>query len=256
MTSDLHIKDVNIMELAVMMRILKGERNLARIGRSLNITLQGVRYYVKRLKDAGFLNDMDITSSGYEYLSTSLTGVKKFLAESAEFLTEANGWEAICHDDIAMGDEVYLFMRNGYLHATKRKQTKSMAVAMTDGKSGKRILIKDIKGIIELKPGKLEILLIKGLCENRYAEFKEKVENLLRNKGEYFLFVLGEGAKTLVSDEACVNLFSPLKGAFDATVRGLNSKVIATEEAFNLNIEEFSRLKEEYSTTEVTVNFL
>ena len=116
MGSDQHIKDVNMMEISVLIKVIKGERNLAEIARSLDITLQGVRYYINILRQDGYLLDLDITSKGYEFLSSSLFQIKKFLNDNSDFLSDANGWEVICDDDIKSGDIVYLRMAHAYLH--------------------------------------------------------------------------------------------------------------------------------------------
>ena len=256
MGSDQHIKDVNMMEISVLIKVIKGERNLAEIARSLDITLQGVRYYINILRQDGYLLDLDITSKGYEFLSSSLFQIKKFLNDNSDFLSDANGWEVICDDDIKSGDIVYLRMADAYLHASKEIVSSSKARSVSDSSRGQRAIIGEIQGIIEINFGKVEVLLIKDLDSNNYEKYMKEIKDVKKNLNDRSIFVLGEGARTLFEDGDGINVFSPLRGAFDSAVRGMDSLVISTEEAFNLNFEEFSKLKEEFTKVDVTLNFL
>lgn len=250
------IKDVNLTEISILLKLMKGENNFAEISRSLGITIQGVRYYVNILKQEGYIDDLKITNRGYEFLSTSLFQIRKFLNENSDLLSDADGWEVICDDDIFSGDTVYLKMVRSYLHADKIPSSSSTARAVTNSKKGERAIVREIKGIIEIKFGRIEINLIKDLRSGNYEEYRKKCNHIYLDRGEKEIFILGEGSRTLFPDTKGINMFAPLRGAFDASIRGTDAILVATEESFNLNLEEFSKLKEEYSKVEITMNFL
>ncbi|MGP6207603.1 winged helix-turn-helix transcriptional regulator [Cuniculiplasma sp. SKW3] len=256
MGTEAQIKDVNMTEISILLKLMKGENNFAEIARSLGITLQGVRYYVNILKQEGYIDDFKITNRGYEFLSSSLFQIRRFLNENSDFLSDANGWEVICDEDITSGDKVYLKMIKSYLHADKIPSSSSTAKSVTNSKKGERAIVRDIQGIIEIKFGRIEINLIKDLNSGNYEKYRKKCNQLYLNKGEKEIFILGEGSRTLFSDTERINMFAPLRGSFDASIRGTDSILVATEESFNLNLEEFSKLKEEFSKVEITMNFL
>lgn len=256
MRSEAQIKDVNMTQISILIKLMKGEKNFAEISRSLGITLQGVRYYVNILKQEGYIDNLNITNKGYEFLSSSLFQIRKFLNENSDFLSDADGWEVICDEDISSGDRVFLRMTKSYLHASKTPSSSSTAISVTESKKGERAIIHRIQGIIEIKFGRVEINLIKDLNTENYPKYRKKCNKLYLERGDKEIFILGEGTRTLFSDEDKINIFAPLRGAFDASIRGTDVILVSTEEAFNLNLEEFSKLKEEFSKVEITMNFL
>ncbi|MHB1440243.1 MAG: hypothetical protein ACYCSO_05830 [Cuniculiplasma sp.] len=254
MSSEPSLKDVNVNEISLILKILKGEKNLTTMSKDLGITLQGVRYYITSMRDKGLLEDFRVTPSGYEYISSAMKLLKKFVIEGADILFSSADWEAIGDDNLNPEDEVFLYMKGGYLHASlsggdKRASAKSCEKAT----KGHKIRIRDVKGIINIEFGTVTIEMIDNLNENNFNETRKSLELRIKETQEDRpTFILGEGIYSLLKT-GCVNLYAPLAGAFDAANRGVNSTIYTTREAFNLNFDEFSNLKERFSLVKTIV---
>ena len=258
MPENVDFKDLNIIEVSILVKILKGEKNLASIGRNLDLTLQGVRYYVNSMRKKKYLADLSVTPQGYEFLTKSLETLKGFLSSSSDLLYSMHDWEIICDEEVHEGDAVYLYMKDGYLHGSGNVKTEATGIVNGDSGIGERALIHDIRGIIDVKFGKVSILIIKNISyENPVKYIDEVTEILKKDTGKNIqVFLLGEGIFSIFYKFDHFEQFAPLQSGFDAATRGLDALVICSEEAFNLNFEEFTLLKEKHTGIKTELHFL
>ena len=258
MPENVDFKDLNIIEVSILVKILKGEKNLANIGRNLDLTLQGVRYYVNSMRKRKYLADLSVTPQGYEFLTKSLETLKGFLSNSSDLLYNLHDWEIICDGEVHEGDTVYLYMKDGYLHGSRNEKTEATGIVNGDSRNGQRALIHDIRGIIDVKFGKVAVLIIKNISYENPVKYIDEVKELLRkNIGKNIqVFLLGEGIYSIFDKFESYERFAPLQSGFDAATRGLDAIVICSEEAFNLNFEEFTLLKEKHSGIKTELHFL
>ena len=252
------LKDVNINEISLLIKILRGERNLTVMAREVGITLQGVRYYISAMKERGLLEDFKVTPKGYEYLSSLMKILKEFVVEGTDLIFKSSDWECISDDRIQAGELVYLRMKGGFLHASKKNmENDAQAVSVEDARIGNKLRIRDIKGIIKIDFGTVWIETIDQLNGDNFEDVRKKIlKSLELEKNDYKIFVMGEGAYSILRNAVEINLFSPLSGAFDCANRGVNSKVYTTMESLNLNFEEFSALKEKFPMIKTNMTYL
>lgn len=248
------LRDLNVNEISLMLKILHGTTNMAEISRKLDITLQGVRYYVGSLRDKGYMNEMSLTKEGYEHLVDSLTLLKKFVTDNAEAIFDSLEWECIGDDDIQQNARVFLEMRGGFLHGSSTgKDDSATATALEPALKGTRVRIRDIRGIIKINFGTVHARIIEKLTTTNFKEYRKTLENELKQIGAGTqVFLLGEGAVTLFPEMTC-NRFSSLQGAFEAAGKGLDSLILATRESWNLNDELFNELMKKNGAIRVSV---
>ncbi len=257
MPENFSLKDVNVNEISVLLRIMRGETNLTNIAHDLGITLQGVRYYIMAMNERKLLENLKITPTGYEYLTSVMKILKEFVAEGNDAIFKANDWETISDNNIKSGERVNLKMENGFLHAQIFKdETAAMAIATEDSTTGNLLRVRDVSGIIKINFGTIHIKVIDNLSQDNAKSYREHLKidvDKLGNSIEKFL--LGEGVYSLIGNNLKLHHFSPLHSAFDAANRGVSALVYATQEAMNLNFDEFSLLKEKYPEikTEVSI---
>lgn len=252
------IKDINVVEISIMIKILKGDRNLASIARDMDISIQVVRYYVGSMRKKGLINDLSVTPTGFEFLTKSLETLRGFIRDSSDILYSINDWEIICDQDFRKDDTVYLYMKDGYLHGTHEQVSSASGTVKNEALSGQRTLINQIKGIIDVKFGTIIFLIMKNMKFEDKKRYLHSLDELCsgKNGSSKKLFLLGEGAFAMFGDKENTEKFAPLQSAFESATRGLDSVVICSEEAFNLNFETFFSLKEKYSNVQTELNFI
>ncbi|MGP6220016.1 hypothetical protein [Caldiplasma sukawensis] len=258
MEREKRIPHLNVNEMAVLLMLARGEKNLAFISRELNMTLQGVRYYVSIFKDMGLINELDVTEKGYEYLYETLGDLRKFLIMGSEIIYKNRNWEAIADEDIKNGDKVYLKMEGGFLHAFKSGPvTGASAIANSDCLKGQCARISQIKGFIDVKFGRINVKIIKNEKLRKYEDVKKTLTEIVKSeKNSNVIFGIGEGIKSLLWDSESVIFFSPVEGSFNAAIRGLDSILFCTEDSFNMYMEKISEEKSKYEDVEISFEYI
>ncbi len=248
------LRDLNVNEISLMLKILHGETSLAEMSRQLDITLQGVRYYVTSLREKGYMIGMNLTQEGYEYLTESLKLLKNFITDNTEAIFNSLEWECISDDEIKQNSSIFLEMKGGFLHASlKGKHESATAIATESASRGRRVRVRDIKGIIKIDFGIVSARILEKLSNSNFTIYRDIVQKEAEELGEETeVFILGEGVATLFPDRK-FSSFSPLSAAFEAASRGLNAVVFATREAWNLNDEKFNNLLKKNGMIRVNV---
>ena len=249
-------KDINLKEIAVLSKISHGEKSIAEISRELSTTIQGVRYYVQNFLENGFITEeLEITSSGIEFLRKNLEWIKNFLMDDVDDLYSGTRWEAISDDEISEGDIVSLYMKEGYLYAKSGNSGTANAIATTYAKPGDIVLLTNLDGIISITPGSIKIYYIP---ECKVAELKQLVNSMreiLKAAGGALICIIGESAKTLLKQSEIPPMveFSALEAAFEAAVRGKDAIVIVSEFRMGFLFESLSHLKLKYKDVKIEI---
>ena len=220
----------------ILLEIATGDYfSLNQIAEKVGITKQGVSEYLKKMKEEGLIEVVDkkyrATVKGIEYLFSKLAELDKYLEEKRKKLNIIECCPAIAGDDIEKGDRVYLFMENGYLYAYKRKRSSAMAEAIESARKEEVVGIKGVKGIIELKLGKIHLFalpsIIKGTKALNLEKLKKEIEKINANKFGV-LDVVGKVALDKIGIKCDIE-FSPLQSAIEASQRGLNVVLLGEE---------------------------
>jgi putative transcriptional regulator len=137
----------------------------------LDMTVQGVSEYIHLMELDGLIKKQDqgyrVTRSGVQMLHDSITELRDFVVEAVNRLEIIRTCSAIAMNQIRKGQMVGLFMEDGTLTAYASKPSQSTGIAMSDAKRGDDILVEDLEGVVELKPGRLVIIEINPEMDSR-----------------------------------------------------------------------------------------
>lgn len=144
----------------VLYEMLK-ERNLTlrTIGEKLGISAQGVANYLKEAEKLGFVSDGKVTREGIEFLHQTIAGLHKEISGIVSNLNLVLSTDALADEFIKEGDDVFLYMKKGLLHAS-REGGEAKGVACGDAKPGEIVRVQGLQGIVEIKRGKIRILVL------------------------------------------------------------------------------------------------
>lgn len=139
------------------------------IGAELDVTVQAVSTYVHGLAEDGLLEDRDggfaVTPSGLAALTEGLARLKRAVDEAYTPLAVVDLASAIAGNRIAPGDEVGLFMEAGDLVARAGAESASRGRAVTAAERGEEVIVRDLAGVVDLKPGRLVVLKVPSPVE-------------------------------------------------------------------------------------------
>lgn len=256
------------------MKILRDKRSLTRflilylsavekpnklsdLSESLDMSEQGVSNYLSDMEKEKLIDTSGHryhpTSKGMEYVRDVIQEISTFLDEASEKIEFISRCTALADEFIEEGDEVGLFMKDGFLHAAKEGSS-SMGTALMDAKEGEPVLVGGLRGITELNIGTLYILCaeIGDATEITASNLREKIKDIdyekvaIMDEKEY-------GLANTLNIEPDIK-FAPLESSLHAADKGLNVLFMVDEDQVD-NIIEKIKARNRNRDEEYNINF-
>jgi predicted transcriptional regulator len=153
------------------------------VARNVGTTKQHVYALLARMQKKGLITQREGTSSSYsptlegiQYLHERLAELKNFVEEFVEDLSIVESCVAVARTDIGKGKTVGLFMERGILVAYEERESPSEGTAAHQTACGDPVLVRDLRGIVDLRPGVLTTIEIPDLPED--AESHEIIRRI------------------------------------------------------------------------------
>lgn len=135
---------------------------LRTIAERLDVTVQAVSDYLKRLNNEGLVENASgtwrPTKRGTAWLHETVRGLREFLEQSEGALEIIDQTLAFADRRIRAEESVALFMRDGYLWAGSLRKATSKGRAVTEAEKGQLCLVSKLEGIIDLEPATVTLL--------------------------------------------------------------------------------------------------
>jgi len=243
-------------KLLILLEITKHRHTrLKSIAEKLEMTVQGISDYMKIMSGESLVQSIGgeyrATKKGVEFLHENFLKLKDFVNSSMKEMSIVDLCVAVAGKDIKEGEEVGLFMEDGYLIAYPGRSSPSKGVALFNAKKGEDVALKDLEGIVELKPGKITIMKIPSIHEGGthsldIAEAKRACNKVKAHK----VAVTDALSKVLASKiDLKVDMeFAAVSASLEAAQKGLDiliicskdssSEVIAAIESINAALED------------------
>lgn len=241
----------------IMLNLFEGNSRPSEIAKNIDITLQGVQYHIKALKNSELVTeDNAVSQKGFEYLYSGLNNIRSFVSENIYKLDRVITWEAVCNDDISKGDTVYLKMKGGYLTAFKEKISESRGISISNGRGGEIIGVTRVEGIIDVSVKTVNIIITPDVEDiEDFPELGRRVEEKLKEVGSDLIAVIGESSRYIsqILGLSGVIEYAPLEASFEAARRGLSSVVIVSARRFRFLLEDLKALESKNEEVSVRI---
>jgi len=232
------------------------------IADALGITIQAVSKYFKKLSKEGFLEagseraDYRLTAKATAKLRDDLRNLENYVLSIKHEMKIERSLPALATQPVKAGDEVGIIMKEGIMYTVARDNPTTVAkgTAMTDANAGEDLGLKNLRGKVKLKQGKILIVKLPSIRRGGsrvvdltkvkafYDEFKPDRVGVMGAVGRAVLNKLG-----LKADIE----FGISSAAAIAASRGLNVLVLVVGRMVNRMIEEIDVLNMK-NTAEVT----
>lgn len=247
-------------QLMILLHLFDGKNRPTEIAKDLGITVPGVQYHIKILREKGFVSEEnELTKEGFESLYSGLNGMRQFVSDNITKLDKVITWEALCDEGIDKGERVYLHMINGYLHASKSIKSGSSGIAETNCTPPDVIGVSNVEGLIDVKLRDFSIVVLPDV---ETLANKDEIARNLREKQEKYGFdhigILGEESK-LLAEKANLEIdfeFSPIEAAFEAATRGQSSMVIISRRRFHFTLPILKELENRNPGIKINIDYL
>lgn len=210
-------------------------RKMNSISSKLGITVQGTSDYIRAMSREGLVKKIGgeyrATKKGVDLLQERMLELKNFVDSSFRQLEIVDVCGAIAGNDIKKDEEVGLFMEDGVLLAYAGKRSSSTGYALFSAKKGEDLAIKDLSGMVSLRPGRISVLQVPSLQEGgTHSISLKKARKIVKDITYDRVAVLD------VVSKALANLlgvrvdfdFAPISSSIEASLKGLDILAIAS----------------------------
>jgi putative transcriptional regulator len=134
---------------------------LRTIAERLGMTVQGTSEYAHSLIADGLLSSVGgeyrATKKGIEFLHDRLRELREFVDQAGREMAFVETTAAIAGTSIGRGAKVGLFMEDGVLVAHAGRASPSSGIAAHEASRGDIVAVRDLEGIVALRPGRVLI---------------------------------------------------------------------------------------------------
>lgn len=236
-----------ITQALVLYELLK-ERNLTlrTIGEKLGISPQGVANYFKDLERVGFVREGKVTKEGIEFLHQTFAGLHKEVMGIVANLNMVLSTEAIADVSIRAGETVSLYMKKGLLYAGVGSG-EAKGVAMEDAEPGKIVRVHGLKGIVEIKRGKIRLFILDVHRSSFVKKHQLPGGDIYAAYGlRALVFLEKEGIKVDVR-------FSVPEGCVESAALGLDVVCILTNDLLSVFLKGLCEAMQKYGEVEYEI---
>ena len=228
---------------------------LTPMAEKIGVTQQAISDYIKKMKKQGLVQKINgeyqPTIKGIHLLQTELLNFKNFIDEKIKKISLINDCVALAKTPIKTGENIALFMEDGWLVGYANKNSTSMGVATTDAKKGEYVFVGMLRGIIDHNVGKLYFL---KLClPSGSKSDKIEIDNIRKKVNS--LKIDRVGILDVVAKSVCNEIgikpdfeFGGIYAAIDATQRGLNTAILGHPDKIKDEIKKFEEINEKSSS--------
>jgi len=133
--------------------------HLRSLADELGMTVQGASEYVRRMIEQGLLQHVDgeyrATKKGVELLLGRFLELRSFVDRASRATAFIVTTSALAGSPIRRGERVGLFMEAGTLVAYGHRESPSTGIANEDAAKGEDLAVRNLEGIIALRPGRI-----------------------------------------------------------------------------------------------------
>jgi putative transcriptional regulator len=251
-TRDILLRDKGeFTKFQILLEVMRNQPHVKQkdISDSIGITIQAISKYFKKLTKEGLLEagseraDYRLTSKGVEKLREELKNLDLYVKTIKNELKIDHAWIAIATLPVKTGEQVGLNTKGGifYTVPVNDPNVEAIGIAANNASPGEDIGLKDLKGKVKLKQGKILIIKLPSIRKGgSRATDIIKVKELIEEFKPDRIGVMGAVGRA-VSNKLKLKIdieFGISHSAVIAASRGLNVATLVVGRMVNKMIQE------------------
>ena len=208
------------------------------IAEKLGVTPQAISEYIRELVDEGMVSasgrgNYEVTKSGIEWVLANAESLESYARHiRRDIIQQVSVWTAIAAENLKAGDEVGVFMKDGFLYASK-KPSAATGAAVADAKKDEDVGVTRLNGIIDHHEGMVHVCKVPRI--QRGGSRKVRREKLLEVAGTAGI-VGAVGLEAYISLKAAGRkpdmFFGAREGVIEAAFHGIDCVIVVVDEEF------------------------
>jgi putative transcriptional regulator len=249
---DILLKDKGeFTKFQILLEVMRNQPHVKQkdISDALGITIQAISKYFKKLTKEGLLEagteraDYRLTAKGITKLREDLKNLDMYVKSIKNELKVDHAWIAMATRPVKIGEQVGLITKGGifYTVSVTDPEVEAVGLATNNAVPGEDIGLKDLKGKVKLKQGKILIIKLPSIRKggSRTADIA-KIKALIEEFKPDRIGVMGAVGRAVVNKlgvKADLE-FGISHSAAVAASRGLNVLVLVVGRMVNKMIQE------------------
>ena len=211
--------------------------HLRSLADELGMTVQGASEYVRRMIEQGLLQRVDgeyrATKKGVELLLGRFLELRSFVDRASRAMAFIVTTSALAGSPIRRGERVGLFMEEGMLVAYGHRESPSTGIANEDAAKGEDLAVRNLEGIIALRPGRILLARVPPKDEGGAKGLRESAAKKIRAAPKDAVIATLDVAGVVVARELGLRSdirYGVLAGTIEAAQLGLDVVLLLPEE--------------------------
>jgi putative transcriptional regulator len=208
------------------------------IADKIGVTAQAISEYMRELVDEGMVSassrsNYEVTKKGIEWVLANAESLETYARHiRRDIIQQVSVWTAIAAGNLKAGDEVGVYMKNGFLYAAKKPAAATGSV-LTDAQTGADVGITDLSGIIDHHEGTIHICKVPRIQNGGSRKVhKDRLREIVSPAG----MVAAVGLEAYVALKSAGRkpdlFFGAREGVIEAAFHGIDCAIVIVDEEF------------------------
>jgi len=222
------------------------------IADKLGVTPQAISEYIRELVEEGMVSasrrgNYEVTRAGIEWILTNAESLESYARHiRRDIIQKVSIWTAIAAEELKAGDEVGMYMKDGFLYAAKKPMAATGSV-VADAKKDEDVGVAHLTGIIEHHEGTIHVCKVpriqnggsRKVCREGLLEVIEKAGIVAAVGLEAYIALKAAGRNPDM-------FFGAREGVIEAAFHGIDCAIIIVDEEFTDFLKRLETLKLAY----------
>ena len=208
------------------------------IAEKMGVTPQAISEYIRELVEEGMVSasgrgNYEVTKSGIEWVLANAESLESYARHiRRDIIQQVSVWAAVAAENLKTGDEVGMFMKDGFLYAGKPPLS-AMGTVIADAKAGEDVGVARLNGIIDHHEGIIHVCKVPRIQHGGSRNvLKDPLLKIIGNTG----LVAAVGLEAWIALNAAGRkpdlFFGAREGVIEAAFHGIDCTIVIVDEEF------------------------
>jgi putative transcriptional regulator len=208
------------------------------IAEKMGVTPQAISEYIREMVEEGMVSasgrgNYEVTKSGIEWVLENAESLESYARHiRRDIIQQVSVWTAIAAQDLKAGDEVGVYMKDGFLYAGKAPLAATGSVT-AGAKAGEDVGVARLNGIIDHREGIVHVCKVPRIQHGGSKKVqREKMLDIIGGVG----MVAAVGLEAFIALKAAGKkpdmFFGAREGVIEAAFHGIDCAIVIVDEEF------------------------
>ncbi len=208
------------------------------IASKLGVTPQAVSEYIREMVDDGMVaahgrGRYGVTREGIEWVLNHAEALESYARHiRRDIIQQVSTWTALAAEDLEAGEEVGVFMKDGWLYASREPRSATGTV-IRDARKGEDIGVARLSGIIDHTEGTIHVCKVPRIQRGGSRKVRrDRLKEVIGKTGMVAAVGLEAYISLMQAGRIPDMFFGSREGVIEAAFHGIDCAIIIVDEEF------------------------